>query len=107
MINQSKKNQLRFAYGWMALLLILYVFLRIIPIGATFLMSFKKWNLISPKKPWVGFSNYSKLFTDKNFLVAIKNTLVFAFASVILLLRFLRLALCPPNPNIYHLTTHP
>ena len=88
MINQSKKNQLRFAYGWMGLLLILYIVLRIIPIGSTFLMSFKKWNLISPKKPFVGFANYTKLFADKNFMVAIKNTLVFAFVSVFLTIVF-------------------
>ena len=72
----------------MGLLLVLYIVLRIIPIGSTFLMSFKKWNLISPNKPFVGFANYTKLFADKNFMVAIKNTLVFAFASVFLTIVF-------------------
>lgn len=68
----------------MGILLVLYIFLRIIPIGMTFGLSFFKWNLISKNRPFVGISNYQKLFTDKNYVVAIKNTLIFAFVSVVI-----------------------
>ena len=82
-MNLAKKNQLRFAYGWMGLLLLLYILLRIIPIGMSFGMSFFKWDLINPKKPFVGLGNYKKLLRDDNFLLSLKNTLIFAFFVVL------------------------
>lgn len=68
----------------MGLLLVLYVFLRIIPIVMSFSMSFFKWDLINPQKPFVGLANYKKLVNDSNFLLSLKNTLVFAFFVVLL-----------------------
>lgn len=68
----------------MGLLLVLYVFLRIIPIVMSFSMSFFKWDLINPQKPFVGLANYKKLVNDSNFLLSLKNTLAFAFFVVLL-----------------------
>lgn len=81
-MNQLKRNQIRFAYSWIGLLLLLYIVLRIIPISLSFTMSFFKWDLINPKKQFIGFSNYHKLMNDKNFILALKNTLIFAFFVV-------------------------
>ena len=71
-MNQLKRNQIRFAYSWIGLLLLLYIVLRIIPISLSFTMSFFKWDLINPKKQFIGFSNYHKLMNDKNFILALK-----------------------------------
>ena len=45
-----------------------------IPIGFSVVLSFYKWNLISPLKPFVGLDNYTQLMSDDNFLLALKNT---------------------------------
>ncbi|MCK9331002.1 MAG: sugar ABC transporter permease [Candidatus Cloacimonetes bacterium] len=83
MIKRTQNNQLRFAYLWMGIILALYIVLRIIPIITSFGMSFFNWDLINPKKKYVGFKNYSKLFNDDNFLISIKNTLIFSFFVVL------------------------
>lgn len=66
--------------------MLLYLVLRFIPIINSFALSFFKWDLISPNKPFVGFDNYKKLIGDENFIKSIKNTLVFAFFVVTLTL---------------------
>src|SRR5216684_3765787 len=47
------------------------------------ILSFYKWNLISPLKPFIGFTNYENLLSDDNFLVALKNTAIYSGATVL------------------------
>jgi len=42
-----------------------------------FYISFHKWNIIQPDKPFVGLDNYVRLFHDPRFLRAVTNTLTF------------------------------
>lgn len=60
----------------------LYAFLRFIPIGSTFYLSFHRWNLIDRVKPFVGFSNYVKLLHNPEFLTALWNTTLFTVVTV-------------------------
>ncbi|HID11491.1 MAG TPA: sugar ABC transporter permease [Candidatus Latescibacteria bacterium] len=60
----------------------LYAFLRFVPIGSTFYLSFHRWNLIDRFKPFVGFGNYKSLFHSPEFLTALKNTTIFTFGTV-------------------------
>lgn len=46
------------------------------PIVFSILLTFHKWNIISPME-YVGTSNYEKLIQDRNFLKSIINTLIF------------------------------
>lgn len=46
------------------------------PIVFSILLTFHKWNIISPME-YVGTSNYEKLIQDRNFFKSIYNTLVF------------------------------
>jgi multiple sugar transport system permease protein len=46
-------------------------------VGFAFYISFHKWNIIQPDKPFVGFDNYLRLFQDPRFLRAVTNTLTF------------------------------
>ena len=66
----------------------IYWVLRLEPIARTFVLSFYDWHLIRPLKPFVGFANYRDLLQDDNFLLALKNTTLFAVfvvgASVVL-----------------------
>ena len=73
-----------FAYLALAPVLAIYLFLRIVPISRTFLMSFREWNLISRNKPFIGLENYSGLFRDDVFLTSLLNTTIIAFGIVLL-----------------------
>jgi multiple sugar transport system permease protein len=46
--------------------------------------SFHNWILYKPQmgKPWVGLDQYVRIFTDPNFLLALKNTLIYVSLSV-------------------------
>jgi len=73
-----------FAYAALAPILAIYLFVRIIPIGRTFLMSFRNWDLIALNKPFIGMANYLELLKDPSFQTSLVNTTVIAFGIVIL-----------------------
>ena len=73
-----------FCYIALAPVLVLFFYVRIIPIAFSVVLSFYRWNLISPRKPFVSWSNYVQLFADDNFILALKNTTIYSFSSVIL-----------------------
>src|SRR5215470_16432287 len=77
----------RFALSWrttlfcyVALLpvLALFAYVRIVPIAFSALLSFYKWNLISPLKPFIGLANYAQLMRDDNFILALQNTTIYS-----------------------------
>jgi multiple sugar transport system permease protein len=80
----------KYAFCYLGLLpvFVIYWVLRLEPIARTFVLSFYDWHLIRPLKPFVGFANYRDLLQDDNFLLALKNTTLFAVlvvgASVVL-----------------------
>lgn len=45
-------------------------------------LSFVRWNMLAPTKPWVGWDNYIFLFTSASFGRIAWNTFVFTFSSV-------------------------
>lgn len=53
------------------------------PVLGSFGISLTKWNLISAPK-FVGFSNYSELFQDKDFYLVLFNTFFYAIVTTIL-----------------------
>ncbi len=71
-----RRNQRRIA-PWLfiapgALMFLLYV---ILPIGQSILISFYQWDGMGPMS-WVGFRNYSELWTDPVFRVSLKNNVI-------------------------------
>ncbi len=42
-----------------------------------FYISFHKWNILEPDKPFVGLDNYARLFSDEYFHQAVGNTFLF------------------------------
>jgi multiple sugar transport system permease protein len=73
-----------FCYVALAPVLALFLYVRVIPIAFSFVLSFYRWNLISPRKPFVGWENYIQLLSDDNFILALKNTTIYSFSSVLL-----------------------
>jgi multiple sugar transport system permease protein len=56
-------------------------------------ISFHKWNIIQPAKPFVGFDNYVRLFSDPRFLRAVTNTFLFMIGVPLNLISGLSVAL--------------
>jgi multiple sugar transport system permease protein len=65
------------AYLFLAPGLIHFVIFTVFAVSFAFYISFHKWNIIQPDKPFVGFDNYVRLFQDPRFLRAVTNTLTF------------------------------
>lgn len=65
-------------YGLLAPFMILFIIFMLIPIIMSLPMGFTNFNMIQTPK-WVGFSNFYTLFlNDDVFLIAVRNTLIFA-----------------------------
>lgn len=73
-----------FCYIALAPVLALFCYVRIVPIGFGFMLSFYRWNLISPRKPFIGWDNYTAMLADENFRLALRNTSIFSFSTVAL-----------------------
>ncbi len=76
---EIKKN--RISYLLLAPFFILFLFFTVIPILSAVGLSFTYFNMLEMPK-FVGWANYIRLFLDDDvFLIAIKNTLIFAFIT--------------------------
>jgi len=65
-------------YGLLAPFMIFFIICTVIPVCMSLPMSFMNFNMIQSPK-WVGLSNFYTLFlNDSVFLIAIRNTLIFA-----------------------------
>lgn len=51
------------------------------PMVFSFLLTFMKWDLVNPVR-WVGFENYTRMFTDSSFWKSLKVTAVYSFFGV-------------------------
>ena len=54
------------------------------PIIYSLYLSFFKWNMISPRKTFLGFTNYLNLFKDPVFWQVTRNTLILALCTVVI-----------------------
>lgn len=65
-------------------MLILFIYLRVIPIVITLAAGFYNWDMIRPIRAFVGLGNYVELLADPNFRIALFNTAILAAGSVVL-----------------------
>ncbi len=69
------------AYLFLAPFLILFFLFTLIPVVVGIFLSFTDYNMLELPK-WLGITNYKMLILDdKEFLIALKNTFLFAFIS--------------------------
>lgn len=89
-IKAAKKRKISKPLGFCIVgllpIMILYTYLRFVPIFSTFYLSFHNWNMISSKKPFIGFENYRKLFQSDLFIDVLKNTSIIAFSILLITL---------------------
>lgn len=86
----KKKNRLalfrqiwqnRQSYVLLGPYMLLFFLFTVLPVTLSLIVSFTYFNLLEFPK-WVGWSNYTRLFLeDEVFLIAIKNTFLFAFIT--------------------------
>ena len=70
------------AYLFLAPIFLLFSVFTVFSVGYAFYLSFHKWNILEPAKPFVGFDNYARLFEDERFHEATLNTLYYTAVSV-------------------------
>jgi len=83
MLSSLERRQVGFAYAMILPILALYAVLRIYPILHAVYLSLTDYQLGIREHAFVGFSNYVSLLSDLNFLIALKNTLLFAALTLV------------------------
>jgi len=61
--------------------LIIAVFV-VFPIFFSLFLSFHEWAILTPEKPFVGFANFQRMFTNPEFWVSLRNTFVYTAGVV-------------------------
>ncbi len=73
--------QNKISYAMIAPYFILFAIFTVIPVIASIYLGFSYFNMLEPPK-FIGLSNYISIFlNDEIFLLAIKNTIIFAFIT--------------------------
>jgi multiple sugar transport system permease protein len=80
---RRNRQALLFCYIALAPVLALFFYVRVIPIIESVGLSFYRWDLIKPLKPFIGLRNYTDLLADENFRLALENTLIYSVATVV------------------------
>lgn len=73
---EKRKGRIGFVIMCVAPAIILFTIFMVIPTINVFRMSLYQWGGYSPKKTFVGFDNFVKLFSDQNFFLSMQNTIL-------------------------------
>lgn len=85
-IRMERKNRLKSNMTPYLLILpsmMVFLLFFILPLVFMGILSFSKWNLISPEIPWVGFDNYKSILQDPFFHDTLKNTFLYTVVYVV------------------------
>jgi ABC-type sugar transport system permease subunit len=91
MSHSLERRRIGFAYAMILPIFALYAVLRIYPIAQAFYLSLTNFQLGIRKQDFVGLANYINLLSSPDFLVSLKNSLLFAVLTLLFTL-FLALA---------------
>ena len=80
----NKRKETLTAYAFIAPAMIAFLIFIAFPFFASIGLSFTKWNFIGglKKLKWIGLDNFREMLSDRRFLNAVKNTFVYAVATV-------------------------
>ncbi len=70
------------AYVSITPVVLLFIVFTVFTVAFSFYLSFHKWNILEPDRPFVGLENYARLFGDERFIRAIGNTIYFTVFAV-------------------------
>ncbi len=77
-----RSKEARIAYLFLLPATTIFVVFTAFPFFHSLYLSFHKWSILSPNKPFVGFENYKSLFTNAAFWNAVKNTLIYSLGAI-------------------------
>lgn len=77
----GQRRQL-WAYAFLLIPLLFFIIVRFAPTLFAMSVSLRRWDILSPNKPWVGLANYQELFADPVFWKSLTNTLAYVGLSV-------------------------
>lgn len=80
--SRSKLMQVWVPFVFLLPALVLYAVFFVYPFIFSFILSFQKWNLISPNKDFVGLDNYIHLLHDEVFWISLKNSALYVLMTV-------------------------
>ena len=78
------RNRRKWIFLFSVVPMVIYTIIVIIPLLNSFYYSFTDWNGFRQDYNWVGFDNFARVFQDKLFINAIKNTAIWMAAAIIL-----------------------
>src|SRR6476661_5817113 len=90
------RREMLYGYAFLSPALILFVVFIAGPLLGAIALSFYKWDLFTPRE-FVGLQNYRDLRDDRVATIAIRNSFVFAFWSIVLHMTFARSACIHPT----------
>jgi multiple sugar transport system permease protein len=71
------------AYIFLTPFLIFFAIFVVRAVGAAVQMSFYDWHILRPARPYVGLNNYTELFNDAVWWIAVRNTVIFTVMTVV------------------------
>ncbi len=63
---------------WILTFLIFWLF----PLVYSFILSLTDYRLLSPDVDWIGLGNYTRLFSDSDFVASLKNSFIFVIGTI-------------------------
>ncbi|WP_342551273.1 sugar ABC transporter permease [Paenibacillus sp. FSL R7-0652] len=87
MIKKFVYSQKVAPYVFVLPFIIIFLIFWFSPLVNSFVMSFQD-RMLGQDPKWIGEANYSKLLTDKVFLISIKNSVVYMLGTLVLLIPF-------------------
>jgi multiple sugar transport system permease protein len=77
-MKSSRSTALLLILPWLLTLAVFWLF----PLVISFIMGFTDFRLLVKDYQWVGLANYRALFSDLDFIKALKNTFIFVFGTI-------------------------
>ena len=81
-LSRLRRNEAIQAYIFLLPTIIFFIVILYIPIVSSFIISFRKYSLLSSSNPFVGLKNYIKVIQDPTMAAALKNTFYYVFFTV-------------------------
>lgn len=82
-MKQKNRKEISIDILYLPAVILLIVFV-VYPLLSGIQISFTNWNGYSPTYKYIGFANYTKMFHDKMFYTALKNTVIYGVGSTTL-----------------------
>ena len=77
-----RSRETRIAYLFLLPATVIFILFTAFPFFHSLYLSFHKWAILTPNKPFVGIDNYTKLLTSADFWNAVKNTLIYSLGAI-------------------------